>query len=333
MTASETTIAVSGLQKFYGDFHALKGIDFSIHRGEVVGFLGPNGAGKSTTMKILTCFMAASAGKAKVMGKDVFDDPLAVRRSVGYLPESVPLYEDMLVYDYLTHMATLRGVAADKRADRVDEVVRMVGLGPVAGRAIGELSKGYRQRVGLAQAIVHSPDVLILDEPTSGLDPNQIVEIRDVIRDIGREKTVLLSTHVMQEIEALCDRIIVIASGKIVADGTFEDLYARHPDARTLEELFRMLTSDFVPPAGGDGGRRREGESDPDKYKPKQAAKTDADADAGDESARDDEPASAAGGSEPLGDDLADAIDSGAATGASTDAGDGDESDEKGGDA
>ena len=272
MTATETTIEVSGLQKFYGDFQALKGIDFTVNRGEVVGFLGPNGAGKSTTMKILTCFMAASSGTAKVMGVNVFSDPLAVRKRVGYLPESVPLYEDMLVYDYVMYMAELRGVPSSKRAARVDEVVRMIGLSPVAGRVIRELSKGYRQRVGLAQAIVHEPDVLILDEPTSGLDPNQIVEIRDVIRDIGREKTVLLSTHVMQEIEALCDRIIVIADGTIVANGTFAELYAKEPDAGSLEELFRMLTSDFRPPPKPAAGTATE--DDTDKYRPKSETKT-----------------------------------------------------------
>jgi ABC-2 type transport system ATP-binding protein len=245
---AETTIEVKNLTKFYGDFQALKGISFEVHQGEIVGFLGPNGAGKSTTMKILTCFMAATSGSAKVVGRDVFEDSIAVRARVGYLPESVPLYDQMIVYDYIEHLAEMRGVPASRRADRVKYAIEVCGLAPVVGKKIDELSKGYRQRVGLAQALVHEPDVLILDEPTSGLDPNQIVEIRELIRRIGREKTVLLSTHILQEIEALCDRVILINGGKVVADGTFEALYDAYPAAeRNLEKLFRMLTGGSVP--------------------------------------------------------------------------------------
>lgn len=246
-TQVETTIEVRGLARRYGDVHALRGIDFAVRRGEIVGFLGPNGAGKSTTMKILTCYLAASAGEAFVAGRSVLADPIGVRRRIGYLPESVPLYDTMLVYDYLDHMARMRGVPSPDRADRVAAVVRDCGLGPMVGKRIDELSKGYRQRVGLAQAMVHAPDVLILDEPTSGLDPNQIIEIRELIRRIGREKTVLLSTHVLQEIEALCDRILIIDQGRLVADGTFETLYAEHPDVgRSLETLFLKLTGHSV---------------------------------------------------------------------------------------
>ena len=249
MSTAETTIEVRDLTKFYGDFQALRGISFDVHRGEIVGFLGPNGAGKSTTMKILTCYMAATTGSAKVMNIDVAADSIGVRARIGYLPESVPLYDQMVVFDYLTHLAELRGVESEKRDAAVAHAVEVCGLVPVVAKKIDELSKGYRQRVGLAQALVHSPDVLILDEPTSGLDPNQIVEIRELIRSIGREKTVLLSTHILQEIEALCDRVILINGGTVVADGTFDALYAAYPSAeRDLEKLFRLLTAS-APPA------------------------------------------------------------------------------------
>ncbi len=222
--ANQPSIVVEGLTKDYGDFRALDGISFKVEPGEIVGFLGPNGAGKTTTMKILTCFMAANSGSAKVVGKDVYQESEAVRRSIGYLPENVPLYEDMLVYDYLMFVAQVRGIEGAKREDAIRRVVKLTGLESVVNRDIYELSKGFRQRVGLAQAIIHEPDVVILDEPTSGLDPNQILEIRDVITEIGREKTVIFSTHILQEVSAVCDRIIVINHGKIVADGTFEEL-------------------------------------------------------------------------------------------------------------
>lgn len=248
MSQAETTIEVRDLTKYYGDFQALRGISFDVHRGEIVGFLGPNGAGKSTTMKILTCYMAATTGSAKVMNIDVTEDSIGVRARIGYLPESVPLYDQMVVFDYLDHLAELRGVPSSKREAAVTHAVEVCGLGPVVAKKIDELSKGYRQRVGLAQALVHSPDVLILDEPTSGLDPNQIVDIRELIRSIGKEKTVLLSTHILQEIEALCDRVILINGGTVVADGSFEALYAAYPAAeRNLEKLFRLLTASNAP--------------------------------------------------------------------------------------
>lgn len=221
---AEKSIVVRDLAKAYGDFWALNGISFEVAPGEIVGFLGPNGAGKTTTMKILTCFMAASKGEAKVAGHDVYDDSEAVRRKIGYLPESVPLYEEMMVYDYLKFIAEIRGVPADRRRERIKKVVELTGLTNMVSRNIMELSKGYRQRVGLAQAIIHEPDVVILDEPTSGLDPNQILEIRDLIKEIGKEKTVIFSTHILQEVAAVCDRIIVIDKGVIVADGTLDEL-------------------------------------------------------------------------------------------------------------
>lgn len=224
MPDSHPSIVVEGLSKSYGDFKALDGISFQVQPGEIVGFLGPNGAGKTTTMKILTCFMAATSGSAKVAGLDVYDSSEHVRKRIGYLPESVPLYDDMLVYDYLEYVAELRGVPRDKRHAAIKRASELTGLSHMINRDIYELSKGYRQRVGLAQAIIHEPDVVILDEPTSGLDPNQILEIRDLITEIGKEKTVIFSTHILQEVSAVCDRIILINKGKIVADGTFESL-------------------------------------------------------------------------------------------------------------
>lgn len=225
------TIAVEGLTKRYGHVEALAGIDFRVQSGEIVGFLGPNGAGKTTTMKILTCFMAATEGDAEVAGFDVRTDSEEVRRRVGYLPENVPLYDEMLVYDYLYFVAEVREVARSRRRERIGEVAEMTGIDGVMGRTIRELSKGFRQRVGLAQAIVHEPEVLILDEPTTGLDPNQIVDIRDVITAIGREKTVIFSTHILQEVTAVCDRIIIIDDGKLVADGALEELEQRVAEA------------------------------------------------------------------------------------------------------
>lgn len=242
-TAASHAILVRNLHKFYGDFEAVKGISFDVKKGEIVGFLGPNGAGKSTVMKILTCYMSATEGEVKVAGHDVYQNPLEVREAVGYQPENVPLYEEMLVIDYLLFMAKMRGVAKESRAVRVDHVARVCGLNLVMGKPIGELSKGYRQRVGLAQALIHDPPVVILDEPMSGLDPNQITEIRDLIKTIGKEKTVIFSSHIMQEIEKLCDRVLIIDQGKIVADSSVSDLISKQP----LEEVFKSLTNPKKP--------------------------------------------------------------------------------------
>jgi ABC-2 type transport system ATP-binding protein len=225
-STNQYSIVVDGVTKTYGNFKALNNIRFEIQPGEIVGFLGPNGAGKTTTMKILTCFMAATEGRAQVAGFDVHAQSQQVRGRVGYLPENVPLYDDMIVYDYLNFIAEVRQIPSGARKQHIDEAVERTGLGAVIHREIRELSKGYRQRVGLAQAIIHRPDVLILDEPTTGLDPNQIIEIRDVIKEIGREKTIIFSTHILQEVTAVCDRIIIINQGEIVADGTLGDLEA-----------------------------------------------------------------------------------------------------------
>jgi ABC-2 type transport system ATP-binding protein len=222
-------IEVDRLEKSYGFARALKGISFSVSKGEVIGFLGPNGAGKSTTMKILTGYLSPSGGSGSVNGLDVVKDSLAVRALIGYLPESTPLYTDMRVDDYLSFCAEIRGVPARDRKAALARAFRLCGLERVTGKNIVELSKGYKQRVGLAQAIVHEPPVLILDEPTSGLDPNQIVEVRKLIERLGEEHTVVLSTHYLQEVEKSCSRVIIVNHGEIVADGTQEQLLAKQP--------------------------------------------------------------------------------------------------------
>jgi ABC-2 type transport system ATP-binding protein len=229
---SDLMIQVENLTKDYGPTRAVDRVTFNVRKGEVLGFLGPNGAGKSTTMKMLTCYLAPSGGTAKVAGLDVFDDSLEVRKRIGYLPEDTPLYRDMTVLEYLRFVADVRGMERTRREQRIKDIGGRCGLGTVAGKLISELSKGYRQRVGLAQAMLHDPDILILDEPTSGLDPNQIVEIRELIKEVGREKTVILSTHILPEVQATCSRMLIIAGGKLVADGTPEELRARERGSR-----------------------------------------------------------------------------------------------------
>ncbi len=214
------SIAIQNISKSYGTQKALDSISFSINKGEIVGFLGPNGAGKSTLMKILTTYLTADEGSAKVNGFDVSSQQKEVQLSIGYLPEHNPLYLDLYVREYLAFNADVYKVAKS----RIEEVIQLTGLTSESHKKIGQLSKGYRQRVGLANALLHNPDVLILDEPTTGLDPNQLVEIRNVIKNAGKDKTVFLSTHIMQEVEAICDRVIIIDKGKIVADKQLEKL-------------------------------------------------------------------------------------------------------------
>ncbi len=229
---ADVMIKVENLTKEYGPFRAVDQVSFNVRKGEVLGFLGPNGAGKSTTMKILTCFLAPTAGSAQVAGFDVFDNALEVRQRVGYLPEDTPLYRDMTVLEHLEFAANMHGMSGDRVEARIKEIGGRCGLVDVAGKLVGELSKGYRQRVGLAQAMLHDPDILILDEPTSGLDPNQIVEIRQLIKEVGKEKTVILSTHILPEVQATCSRMLIISSGKLVADGTPDELRAREKATR-----------------------------------------------------------------------------------------------------
>lgn len=234
------SVKVEQLTKVYGEQLAVDHISFEIKKGEIVGFLGPNGAGKSTTMKILTGYIPATSGMATVAGFDVTDEHQNVQKRIGYLPESNPLYFDMYIREYLEFLAGVHQLGAHGK-QRIQEVIEQTGLRVEEKKKIGALSKGYKQRVGLAQAMLHNPEVLILDEPTSGLDPNQIVEIRDLIKNFGQSKTVILSTHIMQEVEAMCDRVIIINKGKLVADDTLKNLQAAHPQ-QSLEDIFRALT-------------------------------------------------------------------------------------------
>lgn len=229
-------IEIKNFTKIYDGQRAVDGVTFTVGDGEVVGLLGPNGAGKSTLMKILTCYIPPTEGEATVCGHSIYDEPMEVRRNIGYLPEHNPLYLEMYVREYLQFVA---GVHSIKNArERVEEMIEKVGLTPESNKRIGQLSKGYRQRVGLAQAMIHDPKVLILDEPTTGLDPNQLEEIRGVIREAGKEKVVLLSTHIMQEVEAMCTRAIIIDHGKIVSDDSMS-----HITSQQLTEKFHKVTA------------------------------------------------------------------------------------------
>ncbi|MEM8866455.1 MAG: ABC transporter ATP-binding protein [Planctomycetota bacterium] len=220
---SQPMIEASGLSKFYGDFAATRDVTFQINQGEVAAFLGPNGAGKSTTMKLLTGYLAPSAGWAKIAGHDMATDRIAGSEHLGYLPENGPLYPEMTPRSLLKFFAEARGMSEADTRSNIDRVIELCNLQAVLGKPVGKLSKGYRQRVGMAQALLHEPDVLILDEPTAGLDPNQIRDVRRMIRQLGETKTILLSTHILQEVEAMCDRVVFINEGRIVFDGSKAD--------------------------------------------------------------------------------------------------------------
>jgi ABC-2 type transport system ATP-binding protein len=222
------SIQVNGLVKKYGEQKAVNDISFSLNKGEIVGFLGPNGAGKSTTMKIITGYLQADAGKVTVSNIDVREHPLEVKKKIGYLPEANPLYYDMYVREYLDFTAGVHQVSNKKEA--IEKAIATVGLTPESNKKIGQLSKGYKQRVGLAAALLHDPEVLILDEPTTGLDPNQIIEIREVIKRLGENKTVIFSSHILQEVEAICDRVIIINKGKLIADDSVQNLRKQSND-------------------------------------------------------------------------------------------------------
>ncbi|MHB8764667.1 MAG: ABC transporter ATP-binding protein [Deferrisomatales bacterium] len=239
-------IQAENLTKYYGDVRALDGVSFHVDQGEIVGLLGPNGAGKSTAMKILTCFMPPTAGAARVAGHDIFDEPLAVKRKVGYLPEEPPVYPELTVTEYLSYAGRLKGLSGGGLKTARARAVEKCGLVGVAGRLVGNLSKGYRQRVGLAQALIHNPPVLILDEPTVGLDPAQILEIRHLIRDLAQEHTVVLSTHIMQEVEATCGRVIIINDGRIVAVDTADNLRQQVGKSRQVQLRVRRPGPDLA---------------------------------------------------------------------------------------
>ena len=241
-------IEVDNLVKKYGELFALRGVSFQIGAGEVVGFLGPNGAGKTTTMRIVTSFIPATSGTVRVGGHDVLEDSIEARRQIGYLPETPPLYSDLTVESYLSFVAKIKGVPGGARRGRIDYAVESCGLTGVRRRVIDTLSKGYRQRVGIAQALVHDPKVLILDEPTAGLDPNQIIDIRNLIGSLAGERTIVLSTHILPEVAQLCKRVIIVNEGRIVADTPITKI----PDGTSLEEFFIKTTSaDYAKRAAG----------------------------------------------------------------------------------
>ncbi|GGG95362.1 ATP-binding cassette domain-containing protein [Pedobacter zeae] len=234
------SISVKNLSKHYGKQKAVDAISFEAKPGRILGFLGPNGAGKSTTMRMLTGYLEPTSGTAEIFGKSIESQAIEAKKHIGYLPENTPLYADMYVKEFLSFVG--QTYKTDHLAVRIDEVIKMVGLTPEQHKKIGMLSKGYRQRVGLAQAIIHDPEVLILDEPTSGLDPNQLVDIRQLIKKLGAAKTVVISTHIMQEVEAICDDIIILSKGKIVANNSLEGLKKAHQQ-QSLEDIFRKLTA------------------------------------------------------------------------------------------
>jgi len=235
--STDVMIYANGLSKQYGSFRALDNVSFAVHRGEVVGFLGPNGAGKSTTMRILTCFIAPSSGTAKIRGEDVFDNSLAVRASLGYLPQRAPLYLEMTVYEYLRFAAKVRNIDESLFKSRVRSVVEICGLAQSLSKEIRHLSHGYRQRVGLAQALIHDPPILILDEPTSDLDPNEKAEFLNYLKQIGKDRTVLLSTHNLKEVESACARAIIVSRGRVVADGALDTIRAKSGRVRYSVEV------------------------------------------------------------------------------------------------
>lgn len=235
------SIVIKNISKVYGTQKALDNVSLSIGEGEIVGLLGPNGAGKSTMMKILTCFIPPTEGSAEICGYDIFEHQMEIKRSVGYLSEQNPLYYDMYVREFLLLVAGIHKIERKLRKTRVEEVIALTGLEKEANKKIGTLSKGYKQRVGLAQALIHDPKVLILDEPTTGLDPNQLLEIRNLIKQIGQSKTILLSTHIMQEVEAVCSRVIIINNGRLVADNETKQLSA----GGSLEKKFREITANI----------------------------------------------------------------------------------------
>ena len=239
-------IEVKGLVKTFGAIRAVDGVTFSVKRGDILGFLGPNGAGKSTTMKLITGFLRPNAGTATVGGIDVTADPVAVKRMLGYLPESAPAYPEMTVEEFLGFIAEVRGFrTADAKRAQIDRAITLTHLSPVRKQSIETLSKGFKQRVGFAQALLHDPPALVLDEPTDGLDPNQKIEVRALIKSMAATKTIILSTHILEEVEAICTRVIIISRGQVVVDETPAALRARQPNAR-LDEIFRSLTASDV---------------------------------------------------------------------------------------
>ncbi len=254
MTSSNQALAieVKALDKYFGPIHAVRDVSFSVHRGEVLGFLGPNGAGKSTTMKMISGFLEPTGGTVRVNGHDVITDPIRVKAAIGYLPEGAPAYAEMTVSRFLDFVAEIRGFRGDERRARVRHVIQQIHLDSVINQTVETLSKGFKRRVGLAQALIHDPDVLIMDEPTDGLDPNQKHEVRSLIKDMAREKAIVISTHILEEVEAICTRAIIIAAGQLLFDGTPAELRSKS-ESNDYDDAFRMLTHEFYQSRGESG--------------------------------------------------------------------------------
>jgi ABC-2 type transport system ATP-binding protein len=250
--AAPPAINVKSLDKRFGPIHAVRGLSFSVARGEVLGFLGPNGAGKSTTMKMITGFLEPSAGTVEVCGADVLTDPIRAKQKIGYLPEGAPCYGEMTVLRFLEFIADIRGLEGDVRKQRIEQAIDTINLGSVVHQSIETLSKGFKRRVGVAQAILHDPEVLIMDEPTDGLDPNQKHEVRELIKAMAADKAIVISTHIMEEVDAVCTRAIIIASGQILFDGTPRELLEQSPSGR-MDDVFRQITTRFYEQTGMQG--------------------------------------------------------------------------------
>lgn len=242
-------IEIKALDKRFGPIHAVRNISFSLRKGEVLGFLGPNGAGKSTTMKMITGFLEPTAGTVSICGHDILDDPIAAKEKIGYLPEGAPLYGEMTVTSFLNFIAEIRGINSPRREQRIEEVIQKINLQAVRNQSLETLSKGYKRRVGVAQAILHDPEILIMDEPTDGLDPNQKHEVRTLIQEMASEKAIIISTHILEEVDAVCTRAIIIATGQLLFDGTPAELLSKSPDGK-LDEVFRDITTRFYEEKG-----------------------------------------------------------------------------------
>ena len=241
---TQPLIEVKGLDKRFGLIHAVRGISFTLHKGEVLGFLGPNGAGKSTTMKMITGFLEPTAGSVSVCNFDILDNPIEAKKRIGYLPEGAPLYGEMTVIAFLNFIADVRGMAGASRTRRIEEVIDKINLQSVRQQTLETLSKGFKRRVGMAHAILHDPEILIMDEPTDGLDPNQKHEVRTLIKEMASEKAIIISTHILEEVDAVCTRAMIIASGQLLFDGSPAELMQESPTGK-LDDVFRKITSEF----------------------------------------------------------------------------------------
>lgn len=248
-TTDKPVIDIKSLDKRFGPIHAVRGISFSVHKGEVLGFLGPNGAGKSTTMKMITGFLEPTAGTVTVCDYDILENPIAVKKRIGYLPEGAPLYGEMTVTSFLNFIADIRGMKGEYREKQIEDVIRKINLQSVRNQTLETLSKGFKRRVGVAQAILHDPEILIMDEPTDGLDPNQKHEVRTLIKEMAHNKAIIISTHILEEVDAVCTRAIIIASGQLLFDGTPAELLARSENGK-LDDVFRQITTQFYSETG-----------------------------------------------------------------------------------